>query len=292
MRRSIPLAWAVARLLAGTPALPALGQSSPSPVAPTWHYLALGDSWAAGDHCGGCATFVDLWAQGLRESTGHEIEVTSFMNQREPGISGGPETDATLLESLRFNPVMRDAVRSADIILIESGSNQLDPVFFEPPYGWDCTGELLIECIEAMGRSGHANFDAILDEIELLRAGKPTAVRLVSNENAFLSHPEMAEGLGDDFAMTNGAFFRELLKEAQCDAADAHGAQCVDVRPIINGPSMDQPGDEMSPRSCKPSPTRSSRPDCPSWSRPSRFAGPHVRRRSLTSLPSSATWKA
>ncbi len=29
-----------------------------------------------------------------------------------------------------------------------------------------------------------------------------------------------------------------------CGAAAAHGAARVDVRPIINGPTMDKPGDE------------------------------------------------
>jgi hypothetical protein len=32
-----------------------------------------------------------------------------------------------------------------------------------------------------------------------------------------------------------------------CGAAAAHRAACGDVRPIINGPTMDVPGDENSP---------------------------------------------
>jgi hypothetical protein len=32
-----------------------------------------------------------------------------------------------------------------------------------------------------------------------------------------------------------------------CGAAQAHDAVCVDVRPIVNGPSLDQPGDENAP---------------------------------------------
>jgi hypothetical protein len=43
------------------------------------------------------------------------------------------------LESLRFNPGTRDAIPSADIILIETGGNQPDRIFFTPPPGWDCT---------------------------------------------------------------------------------------------------------------------------------------------------------
>jgi hypothetical protein len=185
---------------------------------------------------------MNMYADLISESFGHAVEVTNFMGSHEPGRPPNtPMQDATLLTSLRFNPVMRDAVRSADIILIETGGNQLERIF-------ECTGDLLVECIRAMGRQWDANFASILDEIDLLRAGEPTAVRLLSNPNPFITFPEMIpEGLGDDFALTDGALIWELLNEANCDAADAHGAQCVDVRPIVNGPSMDQPGRDDTP---------------------------------------------
>jgi hypothetical protein len=192
---------------------------------------------------------MNMYADLIQESFGHAVEITNFMGRYEPGIPPNtPMQDATLLESLRFNQVMRDAVRSADIILIETGGNQLDRLFFTPSLGWDCTGDLLIECIHAMGRQWDANFASILDEIYLLRAGQPTAVRLMSNPNPFIMFPEMIpEDQGDDFALTDGTLIWELLNEANCGAADEHGAQCVDVRPIVNGPSMDEPGRDDTP---------------------------------------------
>ena len=43
----------------------------------------------------------------------------------------------------------------------------------------------------------------------------------------------------------------ELLTDAMCDAAAADNAVCVEVRPILNGPSMDQAVDENSPDSMR-----------------------------------------
>ena len=67
--------------------------------------------------------------------------------------------------------------------------------------------------------------------------------------NIFTSVPSIATDLGldEDFASTAFALNFELLTEAVCEAAEAHDAQCVDVRPILNGPNLDQPTDENSP---------------------------------------------
>ena len=54
-------------------------------------------------------------------------------------------------------------------------------------------------------------------------------------------------GLDEDFAATAFALNFELLTEAVCETAEAHDARCVDVRPILNGPNLDQPTDENSP---------------------------------------------
>jgi hypothetical protein len=96
-----------------------------------------------------------------------------------------------------------------------------------------------------LGRLWSVNHEAILDEIELLRDGHPTAIRVVNDANLFLSDPGLAGASAEDIANADIVF--QSLTEAMCDAADAHGAVCVDVRPIINGPTMDVPGDEKLP---------------------------------------------
>jgi hypothetical protein len=49
--------------------------------------------------------------------------------------------------------------------------------------------------------------------------------------------------------MTFGAKMFEALNAAECEAARTHQAVCVDVRPILNGPTLNQPVDENSPES-------------------------------------------
>ena len=137
---------------------------------------------------------------------------------------------------------MREAIRSADIILISSGSNEIG-LPDEPPAGGDCAGEARLDCIAAVGRMWSVNHDAVLDEIELLRAGKPTAIRFVNDSNLFLADPGLA-GVGSEEDIATMDLVFQALTDAMCGAAAAHGAACVDVRPIINGPTMDEPGDE------------------------------------------------
>jgi len=91
----------------------------------------------------------------------------------------------------------------------------------------------------------------ILAEIQKLRSGKPTAIRLVDAANVFLSEPEINQGLPANFAKTGGALFYDLLKRAMCKAAAAHDAVCVDILPILNGPNLDESVDENSTASMR-----------------------------------------
>ena len=208
---------------------------------PGLSYVALGDSWVEGAHCGGCRTFAGLYADGLEELTGETVE---FID-----LTGDRTTDSTaLLESLRTDDEIRAAIAEADVILIATGPNE-GSVTTEPLGDGTCGGADNLDCIRALGERWTANFDASLDEIERLREGRATAVRLVNAANILTSVPSIATelGLDEDFASTAFALNFELLTEAICGAADAHDAQCVDVRPILNGPNFDEPTDENSP---------------------------------------------
>ena len=79
---------------------------------------------------------------------------------------------------------------------------------------------------------------AVVDE---LRAGAPTAVRLVTNANEFLADPMLIRGYGPDFGLTGGAAITALHHDALCEVAAAHHAACVDLRPVINGPDLATP---------------------------------------------------
>jgi hypothetical protein len=68
----------------------------------------------------------------------------------------------------------------------------------------------------------------MLSEIEELREGEPTAVRLVDAASLFETRPPPSEVILSALWLQY-----ELLTEAVCDAAAAHDAVCVDVRPLF-----------------------------------------------------------
>jgi hypothetical protein len=80
-------------------------------------------------------------------------------------------------------------------------------------------------------------------EIEELRAGQPTAVRLVNAANAF-NDPSFSPATLRGF----DAYFKALT-DAMCDNAKEHDAVCVDVRPVLNGPDFEQPVNDSSQES-------------------------------------------
>jgi len=190
-----------------------------------------------------------LWADDLEAETGREIEFTDLTGAHEPSAAES-KGSASLLETLQTSEPSRAAVENADIVLIATGPNEMGTVMAASQAG-TCGGPDQFDCIRALGDEWSANFDAILTEIETLREGKPTAIRLVNAANPFLSEPEMNHGMPEGFATNGGALIFELLTVAMCDAAAAHNAVCVDVRPILNGLSMDQAVDENSPDSMR-----------------------------------------
>lgn len=213
-------------------------------------YVALGDSWPEGAHCGGCRTFAGLYADDLATLTGDRIDFEDLTGEAQPYFESLGGGSASLLKALRSDSATRDLVAMGDIIMIATGPNEIG-VAYDPYKAGKCGGSDHMACFRALGHLWQKNFDAILQQIEQLRAGKPTAIRLVDAANVFVSDQSLVEGLEKDFATTRGALIFELLNDALCDNAKKHHAVCVDVRPILNGPTLDQPVDENSDASMR-----------------------------------------
>jgi hypothetical protein len=222
----------------------ATGTGTPAPSTNPLRFVAFGDSWPAGEHCNGCRHFPELWADGLRTLSGRPVQLTDYTGERERSLADGKDS-TTLLRTVLNESTTRAAIADADIILISTGPNEFGLVT-EPIKAGTCGGRDDADCIRALGERWSANFHAILDEIVALRAGRPTVIRLVNGANPFVSYPEMVEGMPKGFATGNGALTVQLLTDAMCDAAEAHDAVCVDVRPLLNGPSMLEPAQEES----------------------------------------------
>jgi hypothetical protein len=219
--------------------------ASPSAAEADLRYVALGDSWPEGAHCDpACITFPELHAEAIEKITGQSVTFMNLSGQAQPyfdtpGLGGS----AGLLKALRDDEEFRSKVAEGDVIVISTGPNDIGDAFDQIMAG-TCGGKDDADCVEELGRTWEREFDLILDEIETLRVDKPTAIRLVNAANAWFKDPshsrETANGLEAVF---------QLLTDAMCHSAQAHGAVCVDVRPVLNGPGFEQPVNDSTQES-------------------------------------------
>jgi HAMP domain-containing protein len=219
------------------------GKTSVAPEPLT--FVALGDSWPEGAHCGYCETFAGRYADGLEALAGRPVDLVDLTGDAQPFFQTAGGGTASLLRALRQDSSFADQVATGDVIMIATGPNEGDRAF--GPYAEGHCGDGFA-CVQRLEQFWLRNFNAMLDEIDRLRGDRPTAIRLVSAANFFVSDPSATKGLPPD-AMEFGAKYFEALNTAACDAARSHDAICVDVRPVLNGPTLDQPVDENSPRS-------------------------------------------
>lgn len=202
--------------------------------------MALGDSWPEGAHCNGCRTFPQTHAEALSELLGEPVTLHNLSGQAQPYFeSPGGGGSTGLRDALQKDEAFRDEVASGDIIVISTGPNDLDRIGGAIENG-TCGGKDDTKCVAELDRTWHSDFDAILAEIEELREGRPTAIRLVNAANAFNDPSFSAATLRG----WEAAF--EALTDAMCDNAEKHHAVCVDVRPVLNGTGFEQPVNDSS----------------------------------------------
>lgn len=146
-------------------------------------FVALGDSWPEGAHCGYCKTFAGRYADGLKTLTGRPVDFVDLTGDGQPFFQTDGGGTASLLRALREDSSFADQVRSGNVIMIATGPNEGDRAF--GPYAEGHCGQGFA-CVKRLERFWLRNFDAILDDIEDLRGDKPTAIRLVSAANFFV----------------------------------------------------------------------------------------------------------
>ena len=196
--------------------------------------VALGDSWPAGGHCAGCRTFMGRYADDLQTVTGTSVNFVDLTHSVVPGTGRGV-TSESMLADLQETADVREKVEAADVIVIHAGLNDLQYNGLLEELEAGTCGADGADCIRRQGQDWRQSFDAILVEIEQLRQGRPTAVRLVTAQNVF--------------GHTSGKPITDELANAMCDAAAQHAVLCIDARPILNGPTLDRPVDENAPES-------------------------------------------
>ena len=174
-----------------------------------------------------------------QKETGRKVRFTNLTC----GSCG--QTSKSLLSDLRYDPTTRRAVAAAKIIVISTGANDLEPAF--DAYGaGNCGGSDNSDCFRTVAAQWRTNFNAILVQVRKLRAGKRTAIRVITNSNEALADPNFA-AFGKDFGRTTGVLITELMHAALCDVSRAHAAVCVYLGPVLNGPELITPQDVNTP---------------------------------------------
>jgi hypothetical protein len=203
--------------------------------------VEMGDSWIAGEHCD-CTTFAGLWAHDIQEQTGHQVRLTDLtgVHERSPVQD---KTSGSLLWSLRHDKQTQHIVADSDIVLVSTGGNDIEPIG-DQLINSTCGGPDDAKCIRQLGRLWRRNFDHMVEAIGKLRGSKPTAIRLVAEGNFFLGSADLNSLVPPGFALSGGQLMAKLYVKAVCGAAKKYDAKCIDGRPILSGPQMDQPFDE------------------------------------------------
>ena len=207
--------------------------ASPSPAA-ALTYVAFGDSWPYGAHCNGCRPFPVLLPAGFEALSGGQVR---FLNDV---TNGG--TAQELAEAMQTDAKIRADIAGADIIVIAIGGNDLGPAFDARAAG-RCGGFDHLKCFRTVRDALASAYETMLDEIDALRAGRPTAVRMVTTSNEFLADPELIELFGPDFGAAGGVGITKMNRDVQCAAAAAHNAICIDLGLALNGPDLLTPQD-------------------------------------------------
>jgi lysophospholipase L1-like esterase len=132
----------------------------------SWDYVALGDSLAVG--IGARRGYVDRYASHLRTDTGARVDVLNL------GQSG--QTSSQLLQALRSDPSMRQALGEAEVITFNIGINDLGHAG-EAYENGTCGGDDNQECLHKTVESLEENWDAVIAELLSLRSTRNAIIR-------------------------------------------------------------------------------------------------------------------
>lgn len=198
--------------------------------------VGLGDSVpGAGDRDGPtgvctCVSYVRRYGELAASALGVPVMTTNLAT--DDGV-GSHE----LLNRVRTEDRYRTAIAAADLITLTVGTNDWQGACDWP--GDDA-------CWAAGAASVPADIDAILSEIEGLRGGKPTVIRVTNYYDPYIGFPNNPTLLGDP----NGPipqefldFYRgalEAFNASICDVVAKHDAVCIDIAGPFNGTAHDQ----------------------------------------------------
>ncbi len=195
----------------------------------------IGDSIPyGGTDCYQCETFVDLYGTSLSQATGLTAESVNLSTHDSL-------TTPALLSRIENDDYYRDAVATADILIVSTGHNDTPWAVLDDPCdgasGESPTWSKYVEpCMTQTAQKQAQALEQFLKEAQTLRAGKRTVQIVTTVYNDWIGWDEAPEAATRPSVATLDAFF-----QAECAAADKAGAVCLDNYHAFNGPQGLQP---------------------------------------------------
>lgn len=222
----------------GSPSGESSGSSSASPSGtesasgPAMRLVVLGDSIALGETCAGCTTYPEQLATAMEDSLRVEVET------RNLAVPGAEVAD--LLELIQTDTAVREAIAAADAVLITIGLNDLafgrldDPCDVAPNFPRVRWSSITHACVDKATDEYQRDLNAVLGEIDGLRAGQPTMLRVTTVYNSVIG--DLVDPTWNSpVAVEPSMYAVERMTKAQCEVAEAHDGLCADTYHALNG---------------------------------------------------------
>lgn len=205
--------------------------SAPTPDAAI-QLVVLGDSIAKGNACPGCTLYPEQVAAAMEESLGRDVEVRNL-------AFDGAEV-ANLLDAVRNESAMRASISDAEAIIVTVGHNDLaynrldDPCGVAPDYPRVSWSRLTHDCIDEATDEYRRDLDDVLAEIDDLRAGRPTMLRVTNVYNSTIG--DLVDPTWDSpKAIEPSSYAVQRMVRAQCEIASQHDGVCLSTYHPLNG---------------------------------------------------------
>ena len=251
----VAVATALTLAAAAPLGLPVAASASPAPPpATTWTYLAMGDSnvYGPAEMCGDCTTYPLLLEDQIPSSTGVELRLlnasqwnkltaSKLLDEIRSDNWGGAAASNPWTRLPDAQPSPRAAIAQADLITIQVGFNDLPWLAWVDP----CNQVYDHVCRDKVIPQFAADLDAVLTEVDRLRAGKPTAVRVANVFNDVITGGYDNSTFYDpavlDQGLTGVRTFVTQMSARTCAIARRHHAECLDLYRLFNGPDGTSP---------------------------------------------------
>lgn len=237
-----PAALTVAAILivacSGSPSGESPGSVSASPSAtestsgPAMRLVVLGDSIALGETCAGCSTYPEQLATAMGDALNVEVETENL------AVPGAEVAD--LLDLVRTDSTVQDSITEADAILVTIGLNDLafgrldDPCNVAPNFPRVRWSSITHSCVDEATDEYQRDLNGVLDEIDGLRAGQPTMLRVTTVYNSVIG--DLVDPTWNSPAAIEPSMYAvQRMAEAQCRVAEAHDGLCADTYHALNG---------------------------------------------------------